>query len=144
MTTVRFQPHTGFGRMFAHENCCSPAQDKAAGYDAPAFRPRIDINEDKNAIYLYLEIPGLSKEEVNISVNEERKITIKGEKKRQEDERTILRSERIYGNFERAFILPEYTDLEKIAARFDNGVLEISIQKKEPEQPKEVEISING
>ena len=108
------------------------------------FSPKADIIEDANNYYLNLELPGIAKEDVKISVNEERVLTIKGEKKPSEgrDNNSFLRTERVFGSFSRTFIVPDNLDLEKISAKFADGVLELSLPKVEPPAPKEIEINI--
>ncbi len=56
--------------------------------------------------------------------------------------KNYIRNERVFGEFSRSFVLPENIDFEKIAAKFENGVLELAIPKKEPEKPKEINIDI--
>jgi HSP20 family protein len=71
---------------------------------------------------------------------------IKGEKKFEEKkenkDHSYIRIERRYGEFSRFFALPENVDKDKISAKFDNGVLHLSIEKKEPEKPNEKLIEI--
>jgi len=118
--------------------------DKGISFEMGGFTPRADITEDELNIFFHLELPGMSKESVKISVNEDRILTIKGEKKRAElsEDKNYIRNERVFGEFSRSFVLPENIDYEKIAAKFENGVLELAIPKKEPEKPKEINIDI--
>jgi HSP20 family protein len=107
------------------------------------------------SIYLVAELPGISKEDVKVSINEDNYIVIKGTKKRpfaileeakdgevQDKERTYIKAERSYGEFSRSFILPENVMKDSISAQFDNGLLTITLTKIEPAKPKEVEIQI--
>jgi HSP20 family protein len=109
------------------------------------FRPRIDIAEDEKTLFIYAEVPGMSKNDVKVSVNEERVLTLKGEKKRAEkkEELSYLRNERFFGEFERSFMLPDNVDIEKIQAKYENGVLELVLPKMEPAKPKEINVEIN-
>lgn len=109
---------------------------------ATGFSPKTDVFEDSDNYYFTFEIPGLTKEHVKLSVNEENILTIKGEKKiERKDGLNFLRRELSEGEFERSFYLPEDTDSEKIKAKFENGVLNVTIPKLE-EIKKEIEIDL--
>ena len=109
------------------------------------FKPRIDVIEDENALYFEAEIPGVKKEDVKVSVNEENILMIKGNKKfeRKDEAKTCCRNERSYGEFMRSFQLPENTDPEKISANYENGILTLTVPKMEPVKPKEKEVKIS-
>jgi len=144
MTLVKFDPFRGFEGMTRRMNQFVNELDKGFSFETGGFNPRVDISEDDNNIFVHAELPGLVKEDVKVSLNEERILTIKGEKKKEsvEENKNYIRSERIYGSFERSFVLPENIDIEKVDAKFNDGLLELVIQKKEPEKPKEVEIKV--
>lgn len=117
-------------------------------YNQPgAFYPAVDISDDEKNIYLNLELPGLTKDDVQIKIRENNVLVIKGEKKQEnkteDKERNYIRVERHFGEFSRYFTLPDNINPEKIDAKFENGVLSISIEKKEPEKPNEKLIEIN-
>ena len=91
-----------------------------------------DVSEDSNGIRITMELPGVEPDDVRLSL-ENNILTIRGEKKQQfeqKDER-VHRFERTYGTFERTFVLPSTVDPEQIEARYENGVLMISIPKAE-------------
>lgn len=146
MTFVRFQP-TAANMM--HNTMHRLMNEMQKVDNVPAVRcynPRLDITEDDKNLYFNVELPGMAKEDVKISVkNDERLLVLKGEKKRPElgEEKKALRSERIYGCFERSFELPDNVNFDSISAKYENGVLELTLPKIEPPQPKEVEININ-
>ncbi len=145
MTLVRFDPYRGFESLTRKMNKVMNEFEKGFTLETGGFNPRVDITEDDTNVYLHAEVPGMEKDEVKVNVNEERMLTIKGEKKKQEkeDELTYIRNERQFGDFSRSFLLPENTDLENIKAKFDYGVLEVTIPKKEPEKPKEFNVEIS-
>ncbi len=97
---------------------------------ADGFSPRIDISEDDKHIYVEAEIPGVKKEDLKLTL-EDNILTIEGEKKLEEEkkEKNFFRSERIFGTFKRAFTLPVEVDPNKINAKFDNGLLKITFNK---------------
>jgi HSP20 family protein len=112
------------------------------------FTPRIDVSEDEKMIFLSVELPGISKEEVGLSINDENILIIKGEKKRvlcdseEEKDKKYIRAERSYGTFNRSFLMPENINADSIKAAYRNGILDITIEKKEPEKPKSVSVTI--
>ncbi len=108
------------------------------------FVPRVDIWEDDINLNFEFELPGVKKEEIKISLNEDGALVVSGEKKLDPavDGKVCCRSERAYGKFYRSFMLPEGLNTNKIKASYENGILRISIAKVEQKQPKEQEIEI--
>jgi len=109
------------------------------------FVPKVDINEDEKNLYILAEVPGIPKDELKISINDDNVLTIKGEKKAEEkrEDKTHIRIERNYGSFTRSFVLPENVKKESVNANFENGVLKIQFEKTEPIKPKEIEIKVS-
>jgi HSP20 family protein len=101
----------------------------------------VDITEDEAAFKLSAELPGLAEKDVQVSLSGDT-LTIKGEKRqeREEKEKNYYLSERSYGEFQRAFILPEGVDREKIGAAFTNGVLTVTLPKTQQMPPKKIEV----
>ncbi len=106
------------------------------------WTPALDVAENETEYIVEAEVPGLTKEEIDITLTEGL-LTIKGEKKqevRQEaDNRHIV--ERTYGTFLRALRLPATIDQTKVTATTKDGVLTITIPKAEEIQPKKIEIN---
>ncbi len=107
------------------------------------WAPPVDISEDKEAIKFHFELPGMKKEDVKISI-ENNVLTVKGEKtfKEEEKKKNYHRVERSYGMFERSFTLPNGIETTHVGASMKDGVLEIMVPKKEEAKPKEIEIKI--
>jgi len=107
-----------------------------------SWMPAVDIAESDEALTLYAELPGLAKEDVEITL-EDNVLTIKGERKfaREESKESYHRIERAYGVFHRSFHLPSNVRSDKVQARFDNGVLRIDIPKQEEAKPRKIAIS---
>jgi HSP20 family protein len=101
-----------------------------------------DVSEDENALQITMELPGVDPEDVRLSL-ENNVLTIRGEKKQQFDENNerVHRFERVYGVFERTFVLPNTVDPDRIEARFENGVLTVRIPKAERARPREIRVS---
>jgi len=99
------------------------------------WRPRFNISETDRHLIISAEIPGVDKKDVSVDLSQDgRFLTIRGEKKeeKKDEEQFFHRTERRYGSFARTLRLPEGFDKEKkdaIHARFDNGVLEVRINK---------------
>jgi HSP20 family protein len=104
-----------------------------------------DVSEDENTLQITMELPGVDPENVRLSL-ENNVLTIRGEKRQEIDENNerIHRSERVYGIFERTFVLPNTVDPERIEARFENGVLVVRIPKAERARPREIPLSSSG
>jgi HSP20 family protein len=107
------------------------------------FQPRVDISETKEAVHVHAELPGMKPEDVKITISEG-VLTLRGEKKRvtASNEETYQRMERTHGEFVRQFALPANLDEDATQASFEDGVLHVTIPKREPVKPKEREIPI--
>lgn len=109
------------------------------------FFPEVDVVKQGNSINFSVELPGLKKEDVKI-VLEDGILSISGEKKNQVDEKddvAVYRTERKFGKFERKFRLQDDIDPDNVKAKFENGVLNVSVTLVVPEPPKEKVIEIN-
>jgi HSP20 family protein len=106
------------------------------------WMPPVDIAEDKDKIILTAELPGFRENEVDIQM-EGNVLTLRGERKHEEEKegRNFHRIERSYGQFVRSFTLPNNVDRENIRARFNSGLLEIEMPKREDAKPKQIKIS---
>ena len=115
-----------------------------AGETTANWAPTIDVIEKDDNILLRAELPGLSEEDVEITV-ENRHLTIQGEKKfeHEESEGNYRRLESRYGSFYRSFSLPNTVDQERIDARFAKGVLEIELPKAEQAKPKKISVKVH-
>jgi HSP20 family protein len=115
------------------------------GYDDVANgRPKVNIIEAKDKFVISMLVPGFDRADLTIS-NEKEVLTIKGERTEttlNEDERYTRREFRS-GSFERSFDLPRTVDLEAITAEYTDGVLNVTIPRKEPAKPAVRSISIN-
>lgn len=93
------------------------------------FEPRCDVVESEKSYSIVLDLPGMKKEEITITLKNG-VITVSGDREFYlEDHEQLVRSERKQGSFSRAFALPESADTSAVDASFDNGVLRIKISK---------------
>jgi HSP20 family protein len=147
MAFVRFNP------MWEMENISQEFDKMLKNFTSPetrpriefgGFKPRVDITEDEKNFYFDVEVPGVKKDEVKVSVDEDNVLFIKGEKKfeKQDEAKICCRNERAYGEFERSFQLPDNVNSGKIEAKYENGILYLTIPKLEPEKPKEKTVEI--
>jgi HSP20 family protein len=107
------------------------------------WNPSVDIVESEEAYELKAEIPGLKKEDIQVSL-EDGLLTIRGEKKKETEteKKNYHTIERVFGKFERSFRLPENVRGDSIHAKYDNGVLSIDIPKAEESKPKQIEVNV--
>ena len=111
------------------------------------FSPRVDISETKEAVLVKAELPGLKAEDVKVTISDGT-LTLRGEKKRAqaatgaESGEVYHRIERSHGDFVRQFALPDNLNEDAVEAHFEDGVLGITIPKREPAKPKEREVKI--
>ncbi|MCP4230828.1 MAG: Hsp20/alpha crystallin family protein, partial [bacterium] len=105
--------------------------------------PALDVSETEDEIRVKVEIPGVEKDDINLSINDN-VLIIKGEKnmKKEVEGEDFHRIERVYGNFYRAIELPVLVDADKISAAFKNGILNIVLPKADEVKPKEIAIEI--
>ncbi len=152
MSYIKFDPFRGMEQVANRMSQVFSDLEKGVSVEYGSFSPRIDIAEDEKNLFLYVELPGIKKEDVKITINDDRLLYIKGEKKRDFDlakdgevnkeSRTYIRAERAYGEFNRSFALPENINSDNVNANFNNGVLTVTLTKIEPVKPKEIEIQI--
>jgi HSP20 family protein len=102
------------------------------GGSSYSFVPKVDILENDSAYEINVAVPGLSKDDFKIDLNDNF-LTISGERKfsKEKKENNLHVVETQYGNFSRSFSLPENVDASKIAASYNNGILEITVPKDE-------------
>lgn len=117
------------------------SQEFGIGFFGNNSYPKVDVMDYPDKLKIEAEIPGLSKEEVSVDL-EENILSITGSKresKKQEDVQYI-RKELKRSNFKRSFELNRDFNLSKIKAEFSNGLLHIDIPKKDPDKPKKIKI----
>ncbi len=106
--------------------------------------PAVDIKENENELILKADVPEVDMKDVDIKV-ENGTLTIRGERKvdSEKKEGSWHRLERSYGRFERAFALPETVDFEAVKADYKNGVLTITLPKKEIAKPRQIKVAVS-
>jgi HSP20 family protein len=106
-----------------------------------AWAPPVDIHETDDALILKAELPGFSKDDVNVELKDN-SLTLKGQRQDEKEvkEEQYHRRERTYGSFQRTFMLPATVDSEKVTASYKDGVLELRLPKREAAKPKRITI----
>lgn len=106
-----------------------------------AWNPSVDIFENQNQIVLEAELPGMNPEDVEISI-ENNVLTLRGERgfEKKDESNNFHRVERSYGSFTRSFTLPPTVSSEKATAEFQNGVLRLTLAKREEAKARRIEI----
>lgn len=108
-----------------------------------AWSPATDIIEEGDAFVVKVELPGLSKQDVRITI-ENGTLTVRGEKKQEKESKTSSyhRVERSYGAFQRSFALPATVTAEKVDASFADGILTVKLPKADEARTKAVDVKV--
>ena len=116
-------------------------EDLASG----GWAPSVDIFETETEIVLEAELPGMKRDDFEVSI-ENNVITLKGERhfEKQDEGDNYHRVERAYGSFTRSFSLPRTVSAESTAADFKNGILRVTLPKKEEARARKIEIAGEG
>ncbi|KAK4539102.1 hypothetical protein RGQ29_031974 [Quercus rubra] len=131
-----------FDRFLSQYGDINSAVSRNSNITNSRLSPAIDAHENDKEYVVVAEIPGLKKEELDISVNEG-VLTISGERKRSsefKDGASLVR-ERQYGKFSRTIKMPTPISADKIKAGYENGVLEVKLPKAESQQKKKIAIA---
>jgi HSP20 family protein len=134
-----YELQRGFNRIF------SDALDQANGEGAAvgAWTPAIDVFEDEAGFLIKIEAPEVKREDINVSLDKN-VLTVTGERRLENEEKrdSYHRIERSYGKFFRSFTLSPNANLEAVNAEFKDGILRLSIPKKEETKPKQIQVQV--
>src|ERR1043165_6285137 len=125
---------TNFPRAFSDES-----------FARGAWNPSVDIYENKDHIVLEAELPGMNREDFELSV-EKNVITLRGQREfeKKDDSDNYHRVERSYGSFTRSFTLPQTVSADGATAEYNNGVLRVTLQKREETKARRIQVSGTG
>lgn len=131
-----------YNRYFGLSRSDSGQQSKDL-FSSSDWAPVVDIRETGEAFEIDAELPGLAREDVKVTVHDG-VLNIQGERRKvtETGEHTQHRIERLYGSFQRRFTLPDNVDENSIQARFQDGVLHLTLKKAEPAQPRAIEVNV--
>jgi HSP20 family protein len=136
MVNVRDEMNRVFNEFFGRGS-----QEEGAWF-AGAWSPPVDIFETDEALIMKAELPGFSKDDISIELKDNTLI-MKGERKRQDEvkEGNYHRMERMYGAFQRSFMLPTTVEHDNVKASYKDGILELHLPKVQAAQPKRIAVS---
>ena len=149
MTIVRYDPFRDLrtlqeevNRLFS-TNLTRSFDDQGIGRGA--WAPSVDIYENKDQIVLEAELPGMNQDDFDLAI-ENNVITLRGERKFEKTEETdnYHRVERSYGAFTRSFTLPQTVSPEEATAEYNNGVLRVTLPKREETKARRIQVSGTG
>jgi HSP20 family protein len=108
------------------------------------WTPALDVHEDKDNFVVHAELPGMKREEIEVSLHDGM-LSISGERKldKQYEEAEVYRTERFFGKFQRTVTLPAPVAADKVKAQYQDGILTITLPKTEAAKPKQIEVNIN-
>jgi len=107
------------------------------------FNPDVEVTDETDHYTVHADLPGLKKEDFDISVRGNQ-VTIKGERKKEHEkkEKNAYFTERLYGSFSRTLEFPTELAAEKVKAAYKDGVLEVTLPKSETSKPKQINVEV--
>jgi len=112
---------------------------------ARPWSPAVDVIENENELVLKADLPDVDLKDIDVRV-ENQTLTLKGDRKFESEHKSggYHRIERNYGTFMRSFTLPSSVENDKVSADYKNGVLTVTLPKKEAAKPKQVKVEVKG
>lgn len=144
MSIIRWQ-RPDLSNWSAFENLFGLGNELArTGRLVRVWNPALDLYENKDNVLVKVEVPGLKKEDIDVSL-EEGVLTISGERKSEQksEETETRRSERFTGQFSRSVALPAEVKADEVTAAYNDGVLTVTLPKAEAAKPKQIEVKVN-
>ena len=125
------------------EDALARSRGREEGLRTGMWTPAVDIYENNDFVVVKAELPGVEKGQISVEVKEGI-LMLRGERKFEKEvkEESYHRIERSYGSFQRSFSLPVSVDQDKVTARFQDGVLEVKLPKKEKTKPKQIQVDV--
>jgi len=149
MTTItRWEPFRGLSTLHDQVNrLFNDTVFRTQGEDSSlaSWAPSVDIYETHDELVVQADLPGLNEKDIDVRV-ENNLLTIHGERKFEKSvsEDNYLRVERSFGTFSRSFSLPNTVNAEAIRAEYKNGVLSLTLPKREESKPRQVKVSVSS
>jgi len=149
MNLVKWEPfkdlvrlQSGFNRLF--DDSFRGVRESDGSLEVTAWSPAVDIYETANELVLKAELPGIDQKTIDIQV-ENNTLALRGERKLEKEtkQENYHRVERSYGSFYRSFTLPGTVDQEKIRAEYKEGVLTLTLPKREETKPKQIKVAVS-
>ena len=139
--TDLFSMQREIDRMF--DNVLRGGQHDESSFALTAWSPAVDITEHQNEYLVKMELPGVSKDDVKISI-QDNLLSVHGEKKQEKElkDAKVHRMERSWGSFDRTFTLPSSVKADGIDAVYKDGILSITLPKAEEARRKQIEVKV--
>ncbi len=108
------------------------------------WTPALDVYEDKDNVYVRAELPGMKKEDIDLSLHDGT-LSISGERKSEETHKDaeVYRAERFFGRFQRTVALPTSVNGNKVKAQYQDGILTVTLAKAEEAKPKHIDVNVS-
>jgi len=108
------------------------------------WTPALDVHEDKDNFVVHAELPGMKREEIEVSLHDGA-LSISGERKAEKkfEEAEVYRTERFFGKFQRTVTLPEAVAADRVKAQYKDGILTVTLPKTEAAKPKQIEVNVS-
>jgi HSP20 family protein len=132
-----------FGSLFGLRDELDRLFDKSFGVQlSRSWNPALDLYEDKDNVFVKLEVPGVKKEDIQISL-QDGELSISGERKSEEkfEDAEVRRTERFVGSFQRTVALPAEVKGDQVKAEYKDGILTVTLPKAEEAKPRRIQIS---
>jgi HSP20 family protein len=156
MSLIRYQtPDISTWSLFLGLPTLRDEVNRLSEFSAPAFgsrpdrlsgtwNPPLDVYQDKDHVFVKTELPGLNKEDIEITLHENA-LSIAGERKQEKEakEGDGYRSERFFGRFNRSVTLPVLVQSSGVTAQYKDGILTVTLAKAEEAKPKQIEVQLN-
>ena len=109
-----------------------------------AWAPALDVHEDKDGYTVRVEVPGMKREDIVVSL-QDGALVVSGERKEEKitGDTEVHRQERYYGKFSRALTLPTAVAGDKVKAAYKDGILTVTLPKAEEAKPKQIDVAVN-
>ena len=107
------------------------------------WTPALDVYEDKDNLYVRAELPGMKREDINLTLHDG-SLSVSGQRKSEDKfkDSEVYRSERFFGRFQRTVTLPAPVEAEKVKAQYKDGILTVTLPKAEEAKPKQIDVNI--
>jgi HSP20 family protein len=108
------------------------------------WTPALDLYEDKDNLFVKVELPGMKREEIEVSLHEG-SLSISGERKSEQkhEDADVYRAERFFGRFQRTVMLPTPVAADKVKAQYKDGILSITLPKTDEAKPKHIDVNVS-
>jgi len=144
MALIRWQPRDTFAVNREIDNLVNQFWGESVNRNGQGWYPKVDIVENESDFVLSAELPGMNREDIQVSL-EDGVLTVSGERKFEEEKegKNYLHRERTYGRFTRSFQMGKNVQADKISATYKEGLLHIVLPKAEEVKPRQIEVTVS-